>query len=252
MRIDAPTAADLSDLRRLWTAVFGDEDAFLDIFFNTAFAQNRCRCLWDDETLCASLYWFDVSCAGQKLAYLYAIGTAPSHRNQGLCRTLVEDTKTHLKSQGYAGAILVPAGQKLFDMYGKMGFEVCTQVSEYEICAQQAPCQLKRLSPDAYAKLRREFLPEGAVLQEGENLAFLQTQASFFQGTDCLLAASKEDEALHCHEFLGNIQSAPGILTALGCKAGFFRTVGSSKDFSMYCPLIDTCPRPSYFGFAFD
>lgn len=252
MRIDCPIDAEIPQLRRLWGVVFGDGDAFLDHFFSTAFSPNRCRCLWAGEEPATSLYWFDVSCQGQKFAYLYAIGTAPGHRNRGLCRMLVEDTKKHLRTEGYAGAILVPAGEPLFAMYETMGFETCSRVTEFETTAGNPPCQLYKIPPETYAKLRREFLPHGAVIQEGENLDFLQTQATFYHNPQCLMAASVEGDRLHCHELLGNIRLAPNILTATGCKTGFFRTVGHSKAFAMYCPLSADCPRPGYFGLAFD
>ncbi len=252
MSIDYPTREEVPQLRKLWTSVFGDGDDFLDTFFSTAFAPDRCRCLWEGNDLGASLYWFDVSCQGAKLAYIYAVGTAPTHRNRGLCRLLMDDTLKILQSRGYAGAILVPAGEKLFEMYGKMGFEFCSSVLEFHAEAGSLPCDLQEIPVKDYVNLRRKFLPEGAVLQEGENMTFLQTQAKFFHNDKCLLAASIDGSQLRCHEILGDTTLAPRILAKLGCEKGFFRTVGDDKPFSMYCPVTPACPHPTYFAFAFD
>ena len=53
-------------------------------------------------------------------------------------------------------------------------------------------------------------------------------------------------------ELLGNHESAPGILKALGFSRGSFRMPGDGKPFAMFHPLKPELPAPTYFGFAFD
>ena len=101
MRIDKPAPGSEAALRRLWQQAFHDDDAFLDIFFDVAFSHDRCRCVTIDGEIVAVLYWFDCSCCGQRMAYLYAIATDKDRRGQGLCRALMEDTHRHLVSRGY-------------------------------------------------------------------------------------------------------------------------------------------------------
>ena len=67
MRIEKPR--DIGALRRLWQEAFGDEDAFLDTFFATAFSPERCRCAVEGDSLLGALYWFDCICGGKTLAY---------------------------------------------------------------------------------------------------------------------------------------------------------------------------------------
>ena len=45
MTIDAPKKQDIPALKALWQEAFGDEEAFLDCFFSTAFSPKRCRCV---------------------------------------------------------------------------------------------------------------------------------------------------------------------------------------------------------------
>ena len=112
---------------------------------------------------------------------------------------------------------------------------------------------LRPVSVQEYAKLRRRYLPTGAVVQEGENLAFLQTQAAFYAGADFILAARQKSDTLFALELLGDPAAAPGILCALHCRVGSFRTPGEELPFAMFRSLGKTgCPRPSYFAFAFD
>ena len=250
MNIDYPSPDQLDGLQKLWQEAFGDDDAFVEQFYTYGFAPDRCRCLTVDGQIAAALYWFDCSCQGKPLAYLYGVATAKAHRGKGLCRILTENTHSHLKYLGYAGEILVPAEDNLFQMYKKMGYSLCSSVSEFTCPAGDIPVSLRSVDAEEYCRLRREFIPENGVLQEGDNLNFLQTLADFYAGED-FLAAVYRDEKCFVPELLGNRDAAPGILAALHKSKGHFRTPGTQKPFAMYHALSDM-PAPDYFGLAFD
>ena len=250
MNVDYPSPEQLTALQQLWQEAFGDEGDFLEQFYTHGFAPDRCRCITIDGQLAAALYWFDCSYLGKPLAYLYGIATAKNHRGKGLCRILLENTHNHLKYLGYAGAVLVPAEAGLFAMYEKMGYALCSSVSEFTCRAGDAPVSLRSVDAEEYGRLRREFLPENGVLQEGDNLAFLSSFAQFYAGGD-FVAAVNRDEKCFVPELLGNRDAAPGILAALHKKEGYFRTPGTEKPFAMYHGLSDL-PAPEYFGLAFD
>ena len=252
MKIDFPAPGQVPLLRALWKDAFGDSDAFLDSFFTTAFSPTRCRCVTVGRDVAAALYWFDVSCEGQKMAYLYAVATAPAYREQGLCRALMGDTQAHLALRGYEGALLVPEGENLSRMYRGLGYGGCTAIREFVCAAGQEPAALHRIDREEYARLRREFLPQGGVVQEGENLLFLETQAQFYKGMDFLAALVPGEDTLTCPELLGNADAAPGILLALGIPYGTFRTPGMGKPYAMFLPLTEEAVTPRYFGLAFD
>lgn len=252
MNIDHPNSEQITGLRSLWKKAFGDDDAFLDQFFDAAFAPERCRCAAQNGQVMAVLYWFDVFCQGKKLAYIYAVATDPACRNRGLCRRLMEDTASVLERRGYAGAMLVPQEESLIRMYGKMGYDPCTGVSEFRCSAHSPAAEIRRVGSAAYGRARADLLPAGAVVQEGENLAFLQTQATLWTGPGIAAAVTVQGEHLHCLELLGDPSAAPGILKALGYDSGFFRCPGDGRPFAMLKPLTPACPRPTYFGLAFD
>ena len=238
---------EISGLRQLWKLAFGDTDAFLDGFFGTAFSFDRCRWIEADHRIVAALYWFDCRFRGEKLAYLYAVATHPDYRGRGLCRKLMADTRSHLQNLGYGGILLVPQEEGLRKMYAAMGYADATKVSEFS-CEAGTAVSLQPVDAQTYGTLRRRFLPEGGVIQEGENLRFLASYASFYAGEDFLLAASGSDGI----ELLGNRERAPGILAALGREEGNFRTPGGDKPFAMFLALRDGFAPPKYFGFAFD
>lgn len=251
MIIDVPALSQIPALRALWQQAFGDTDAFLDSFFSAGFSPARCRCITLDGTLAAALYWFDCQWEGTHLAYLYAVATEESQQGKGLCRTLMEDTHSHLRHLGYGGAVLVPGSPGLFRLYEKLGYKPFGGIREFSCTASSPPVTLRPVTPAEYAALRRSFLPAGSVLQEGAFLNFLATQAVFYAGADLLLCAAQNEKSLFAYELLGDPTAAPGILAALGAEEGRFRTLGDAP-FAMHRSFTDEPQIPTYFAFALD
>lgn len=233
-------------LRTLWTECFGNEENWIDVFFQTAFDPTHVCCLTRRGQLAAALCWMDTYCQGRPLAYLYAIATAPAHRRQGLCRELMGKAHDHLARQGYAGAILVPGDEGLRQMYGKMNYVNFGGIRRFSAKAGE-PIPIRRLSPEEYTALRREYLPAGGVIQENGAMEFLASWAELYAGADFLLAMAG-DFGL---ELLGNAHGAPGILGALGLERGSFWTPGE-EPFAMFRSLTGEDWQPGYFGLAFE
>lgn len=251
MKPEHPELQHLPGLRQLWQASFGDSDAFLDRFFVHGFAPERSLCIPDGDAVAGALYWFPCRCGGKPMAYLYALAVKKSHRGRGLARALVEEAAAILKTQGYCGILLVPGEPELFAMYDRMGFSDTLTVDIFHATAGAVRASLREVSAEEYGALRRDFLPEGGVAQDKENLRFLSSYARLYAGDGILLAAATEDDRLFGMELLGNRDSAPGILTALGAAHGTFRTPGGSHPFAQYRSL-DGTPAPTHFGLAFD
>lgn len=252
MKPDHPTLDQIPQLRTLWQEAFGDTDAFLDIFFSTAYSPRRCRCITEGGRILAALYWFDVSCNSQKFAYAYAVATAKAARGRGLCRKLMDDTAGHLKTRGYAGILLVPQDGGLRNMYGNMGYRNAATLSEHICAAGEAAFSPVEISPDEFAARRISLLPPGSVMQEGENLAFLSALARFYAAPGLLAAVSREKEHLRILEFLGDPALASGFVAALGAREATLRHPGDNLPFAMFRPLTTDCGTPGYFAFCFD
>ena len=256
MTIDTPSSSQISQLWSLWREAFGDSGEFLEAFFETAYSPDRCLCAAENGTVTAAVYWFDCTCRGKPVAYIYALATAMEHRGRGIAHRLMDTVHHTLEQQGYEGIVLVPGTEALRGFYEAMGYYTCSRISEF-VCAGAADeVQLRRVTPQEYARQRRELLSllaPDAVIQENENLAFLATQASLYIGQNFLLAAHGDADTLVGIELLGDAHMAPGIVQTLGYTKGSFRTQGNGGDFAMYRPLgCSELPPPSYFGLAFD
>lgn len=252
MKPDHPTHAQIPQLRALWKEAFGDTDAFLDVFFSTAFDPRRCRCITEDNQTVAALYWFDATCENQSFAYVYAVATAKAARGRGLCRKLMDDTAAHLKNLGYQGILLVPQDEGLRIMYRKMGYRDATTITETVCAAGEIPIAPTEISAEDYAARRISLLPSGSVIQEGENLTFLAPLARFYAAEGMLAAVSRETDHLRFLEYLGDPALAPGLVAALGAGEATLRHPGNDKGFAMYLPLSVDCVKPAYFVFSFD
>ena len=245
MKFDHPTIRQIPQLRQLWQEAFGDSDAFLDQFFHTAFSKDRCLCALDDQQVVAAAYWF--SC--EEYAYIYAVATVKAYQGRGICHRLMEQIHKILASRGYSGAVLVPGDASLRQFYAGMGYADFGGMDTFT-CEAGTPIPLRNIDAAEFGQLRRQYLPEGGVIQEGENLAFLSCNAKFYAGKDFLLTAIETDGELLSPELLGNTSAAPGILAALQIPCGTFHCPGSAP-FAMWL-AFDKKIAPTYFGFAFD
>ncbi len=244
MNLDHPKPSQIPQLRSLWKEAFGDTDAFLDHFYTIAFSPDRCLCATIDGEVAAMAYWFDC----EAYAYIYAVATAEKHRGKGISHALMARIHEILTQRGYAGCILVPGEESLRRFYAGMGYENCGGLEEFDAKAT-TPLPLRKLGREEYAALRRQYLPQGGVIQEGINLDFLSCWATFYEAPNALAAAVWEEGKLLVLDLLGDTRQAPGIVAALGAETGWFRSPGE-KPFAMHKPLNGNIP-PKYFGFCF-
>ena len=235
-------------LKSLWKTVFGDPDAFIDDFFRVAYAPERCKYFEENGEVISALYWFDCEYDGGRLAYIYAVATHPDYRGKGLASRLLEETHDHLKGLGYAGCVLKPA-KGLFPFYERLGYITSGFVHRFDAEYGSVPAKLEEISAEEYGRLRRSYLPKDGIIQEGTTLAFLHTFARFFASDNAIFTLFREEPIFF--EYLGNPDSAPGILAALGIKSAQFPTVGQTIPYTMWHPLNCT-KMPGYLGISLE
>lgn len=252
VRIDKPEIGQIPELKKLWQEAFGDTLEFIDSFFTAAFKAERCRAITVNGEIAAALYWFDCLFMEKRVAYIYAVATAEKHRGQGYCHRLMDAVHQQLERLGYVGAILVPGSTALFKFYEGMGYRICSQVREGSIVSGSSDIPIRRIEQHEYAELRRKLLPKNSVVQERENLDFLQMQAKFYTGSEFLAAVQEDENKLRFVEFLGDENLMPAVIYTLGYPKAIYRTSGEGRAFAMYLPLSENASLPEYFGLAFD
>lgn len=240
------------ELRALWKEAFGDTDAFLDGFFRTGFSIDRCATAYRNGHLAGALYWFDCFWGERKLAYIYAVATAKAFRNQGVCRSLMEQCHQALSSQGYAGAVLVPVDRQVASLYEKLGYRNFGGMERIRIQAEGAPLSLRELTAAEYAAKKEAYLDENAIRQNGKLLAFLSTYVRFYEADGLLFCVATEEDSAWFQEFLGDVQLAPGVLQTLQVSKGHLRLPDGRTPFAMYRSFTQGTDLPTYLGIALD
>ena len=95
----------------------------------------------------------------------------------------------------------------------------------------------------------KKYLPENGIVQEGQTLEFLSTFATFYATEDGILCANAQEGVIF--EYLGNPDSAPGVLRALGMDTAEIPTPGQEIPFAMFAPLNCT-KMPGYLGITLE
>ena len=246
MIIENPKLQDVPALRALWQQAFGETDDFLDDFFDSAFSPERALVAKEKDQILGALYWLDCEMYEKPLAYIYAVATDKTHFGQGICTAIMTQLHTRMAEMGKE-TVLVPVNEGVRGFYRRFGYENFGGMDEMICFAGDTPVFAEKLTACAYAKKRRQLLPEGGVLQEGAFLPFLETQMDFYGGDGWILAIHKD----FAPEFLGDKALLSGILKALGRTQVRVRIAGETP-FAMYRKAASGNPDPKYFAFALD
>lgn len=249
MIIDNPSPEHLPVLRGIWQQAFGDSDSFLDSFFETGFAFERCRCVFLQSKPVAAVYLLDGMWENRKVAYLYALAVEEAYRGQGFSRLLLTDTHGVLQREGYAGAILEAASQSLQSYYERLGYRLFGSRQEKTVGWGKEAVDCQELGSLCYEQKRRQLLPPGGITQAGAMTDFLQTQAELFGGDGFVAALSRQEPMVL--EFLGDKTKLPGFLRAQNLPKAAVRMIGGTPS-SMYLSLDGTPETPAYFGLPMD
>jgi len=169
MQYACSTRQQVPALRRLWTAVFGDGDPYLDLFFGSRYDPQRCVVCTEEEQVLGMFYLLD--CALQTpqgarfpAVYNYALAFDPAVRGRGLSRLLLQYLDTVQRCRGDAASLLKPADRGLFDYYRKNGYTRRFAVDRADCTASMlpAPPVLPVTQADAgtYLALRRCWLQQ--------------------------------------------------------------------------------------------
>lgn len=156
---------DVPTLKKLWKQAFGDEDSYIDHFFDRYYTPERMLVLEQDGVVQAMTAWFDMpllSAKGEEYpaAYLYAVATDPARQGRGLAGKLLCFADHWLKDRGFVCVTTVPARADLHVFFGKNGFEECfvLEQREYRPQVDAEPACIQPVSSPEYGQLRERAL----------------------------------------------------------------------------------------------
>ena len=169
-----PNARHIAPLKSLWQTAFGDDPAYIALFFDGTWQRSHTFADFENGQLVSALYLLDcfVVLGGKQFSgyYLYAAATLPDFRKQGRMAGLLEEAKAFAAQQGRAFIALVPGEPSLTAYYEKFGF--FTAMHRYaghlqgELCTPLSP-----ITPQAYYEAAAA-LSEDRFLWTRENHAY--------------------------------------------------------------------------------
>lgn len=154
--------------KALWKKAFGDEESYIDTFYNRCAAPEDVLILLEDGVLRSMLALLPLSLAlpagsTATSAYLYALCSDPEYRKQGFGRYLLQYVDFYLGERGIESVITVPAEPSLHRFFATMDFAECFATRKIELLAADVgPAaqgdSVSPVDPISYGALREQLL----------------------------------------------------------------------------------------------
>lgn len=203
------TAEMAAPLKQLWQIVFGDAEAYINLFFDQRFSPEHTMVALFEGAPVAMLYLLPITIRQDDIdydaRYIYAVGTHPDFRSQGLSGRLLAATHERLTAEGVALSLLVPAEPSLFHYYGTRGYttEFYRQTVDFMVQpgskskggeqAALAPAEL----PDLFELRDRAFGQSGLYARwDADALRYQQKEVALLGGETLMFGTPEAGYAL--------------------------------------------------------
>lgn len=223
---------DISRLKELWKLCFGDEDSYIDHYFDTFYRPERALVLEAEGIVCSMLLTFSFTLTAAEgtrypVCYIYAFCTDPEAQGKGYGRTLLAYAEETARQAGYTAALMVPGEKSLFDFYGSLGYEIGAVLHEEALSLSSAPdALLFPISPERYNQQRETWLTGiPHISYDAETLTYqhrlcLDSDGGFYQVSDGIAAVETDEGILYVKELLCHEPKAAlsALMKHLNCQ----------------------------------
>ncbi len=186
-----------------------------------------------------------------ELYYIFAAGTHPDYRKQGIMEQLLEEAYSTALADGKQGVFLRPATSKLFEYYGHRGFTPFSYYKTKEIAYQKAETKVCSLDFDNFIKLRKSLLNKPFIEW---NEPFLKANFDYFNvfsDGENLLVCEFNGGTLCVRESFGDTDAIiSAVAEKFNCKKVLVRHFGSGKPYALI--RANTNIPNTYIGLTLD
>jgi len=189
---------DIPYLKEIWKVCFGDDDTYIDFFFNNKYKEDQTFVLIYDREIAAMLTMIPIKIIGPSnekynSVMLYAIATHPKYQGRGFSTKIMNYTKKHLLKYKVDILTLVPAGDSLVSFYSKRGYSAGFYIREskleYEIIQKFTKDETNKLriepaKPEEYNSRRNKQLQGKLYVEYSNDEIIYQKKLSKKSGAD--------------------------------------------------------------------
>jgi predicted acetyltransferase len=145
-------------VRYMWKTVFGDPDAYMDIYFRDKYRNENTLVYIEDGKPVASLqmlpYMFTFCGREIPIAYISGACTLPAYRGKGYMSALLKQSFQEMRKRNIPLALLVPQDAGLMEFYAPFGFAQAFDAGTEELPSLK---ELLARHPDDLYGAYREF-----------------------------------------------------------------------------------------------
>lgn len=113
-------------LRSMWAEIFGDCEAYINLFFSHVYTPARALIAMVDGQVAAMLFFpsrrMILQGKAARVGYVCGAATRPAYRGAGIMAAMLQAAHSQMRRAGDAGAVLIPASQSLYAYYEKHGY----------------------------------------------------------------------------------------------------------------------------------
>lgn len=212
VELRASRREEVPRLKELWKLAFGDENSYIDFFFERLYTPERMVLLAEDGVPMTMLALLPMTFSNRdgepaRMSYIYALATAPEARLKGYGRQLL-NYADHYARQGGADCIsTVPAEPSLHRFFGTVDFHECFSTRKVEFLRQKLPKAgegdaISPATPAEYNALRCGLLRGIPHLACADELVEYQKGLSRMEGADIYLISAAGVQGCAAAEYL--------------------------------------------------
>ncbi|HNX21822.1 MAG TPA: GNAT family N-acetyltransferase [Bacteroidales bacterium] len=240
---------DIPKLRQIMKIVFGDNDLFLDRFFQYKYKNNALVYEINNEIVSIA-FLLDSLMENKPISYIYGCGTLPQYRGKGFMNEILSYAYQIRNEQNFVGLCLVPASDSLFHYYRSQGFENYFYRKKTNYLLSDFPnlkgqdLLLKPLSPNQYFELRNQEFSTPNSLQwdlkhyELVEKEYVNEKGGFFEVTENQKIVGIG--FFYTHHFKTYISELLTKLTLNQIAKLFFNSL-ETNDIEIYTPGKEEC-----------
>lgn len=180
---------DTLRLSEIWTEVFGNEENFVEDFFEHAFSGKEALCYVEEGEAVAMLFMLPCQLLSEngkteKAYYFYALATLEQYRGKGIMGRLIRHAQKEISQEGIRTIFLMPASESLISYYERFGFAqvVCPVTYAFgKDAGERIGAAMEVSVEDASIEEQEAFTLETAWKYTNRNVLFEKRMESFYR-----------------------------------------------------------------------